>query len=226
MSDASPDTAAMLQRVLDAVEKNQRRGWIELSLAVILSLATLASTWCGYQSRLWGNAQSTAQAASDTAERQAAEDTIVGLQLRTFDAIAMTEYWSAMRQKDTESQAAILVRLRPQLRRAIEASIAAGVLHDPTVPGPLHRPEYILTEEQDAKRLREEAGNLKTAAREAGREAGAYVTLTLMFASVLFFGGITGTFTSRRVRTGLGCVALVLFIVTIVILAGLPVCKG
>lgn len=222
----TPDTDALLHRILAAVEKDRRRGRLELALAIILSLATLASTWCGYQARLWGGVQSTNQAAADTAERQAAEDTIAGLQLRTFDGTALLAYWAALRQKDMESRDAIFARLRPQLRQAIEASLAAGALHNPEVAGPLQRPEYNLTEEQDAKRLREEAGQLHTAALNAGQACSKYVLLTLMFASVLFFGGITGTFTARRVRNGLGFVALVVFIVTMTFLIGLPVCKG
>jgi hypothetical protein len=47
--------------------------------------------------------------------------------------------------------------------------------------------------------------------------------MTLLFASILFFGGITSTFGSRPIRTGLGCVALLLFLIAVVILAGLPV---
>jgi hypothetical protein len=222
----APDTDALLHRILAAVEKDRRRGRIELAVAVILSLATLTTTWCGYQARLWGDVQSAKQAAADTAERQAAEDTIVGLQLRTFDVLEMREYWAALRQKDTETRDAIFARMRPQLRKAIEASLAAGVLQNPEVAGPLQRPEYVLTEETSAKRLREEAGQLNSSAQVAGRASGSYVLLTLMFASVLFFGGITGTFTAPRVRIGLGCVALVIFMVTMTVLIGLPVCKG
>jgi cytochrome P450 len=58
----------------------------------------------------------------------------------------------------------------------------------------------FLAEEQNAMRLRVEAGELNAAAQRAGKISGDYVLLTLMFASVLFFGGITGTFTAKRVR--------------------------
>lgn len=223
---APVDPEATLRRILAAVEKTPQRGRLELAIAVILSLATLASTWCGYQSKQWGGVQGSKQAAADTAERQAAEDTIVGLQLRTFDGIELLSYWSALRQKDTQTMETIIARMRPALRKAVEASIAAGVLTNPEVAGPLKRPEYVLAEEQDARRLRDEAVQLNSDARKAGETAGEYVVLTLMFASVLFFGGITGTFTAKRVRIGLAWVALALFIFTTVVLAGLPMCRG
>jgi hypothetical protein len=220
------DTSALLQRVLAVVENDTRRGRLELALAIILSLATLASTWCGYQAQSWAGVASTSQSAADTAERQAAEDTIVGLQLRTFDGIALLNYWTALRAGDTQSQELILAHVRPQLRRAIEAAIADGILTSPGRTGPLQRPEYVLVEEQEAARLRKEAGVLNTAAANAGRYSGAYVMLTLMFASVLFFGGITGTFRSRRVRVGLATIALAVFVLTVTNLVGLPVHAG
>lgn len=222
-STEESDTQFLLRRILASLEKDRGRGRLELVIAIILSLTTLATTWCGYQARLWGSVKSTNQAAADTAERQAAEDTIVGLQLRTFDGIAMIEYWAAVRNNDTKTSDAIFARVRPQLQKAIEASIAAGVLENPEVAGPLQRPEYILKEEQDAKRLRARADELNAAAQDAGHHADAYILLTLMFASVLFFGGIASTFTARRVRVGLALAALLLFVVTMASLVGLPV---
>jgi hypothetical protein len=100
------------------------------------------------------------------------------------------------------------------------------VLENPDLPGPLQRPEYILIEEVNSKRLRTEASELHKAAKIAGHASSRYVSLTLMFASVLFFGGITGTFTVRRVPVGLGGIALVLFLVTVTMLIGLPVCRS
>lgn len=217
------DTDAMLHRILAAVEKQRRRGGLEFAVAIILSLTSLASTWCGYQASSWGGSQNSKQSAADTAERQAAEDTIVGLQMRTFDAIALTTYWQALRENDTETQTAILARVRPQLVAAIQASMAANVLHDRNAPGPLQRPEYVLAEEQNAKAKRAEAAQLKADALKAGRASADYVLLTLMFASVLFFGGITGTLTARRARLFLTTVAMLIFVVALVRLAGLPI---
>lgn len=225
-SATKPDTETLLHRIIVAVEKDRGRGRLELAVAIILSLATLASTWCGYQASAWGGIRSNEQAAADTSERQAAEDTIVGLQMRTFDLLEVRDYWVAMRNNDTDMYNTIFSHMRPQLRKAIAASLAAGVLQDPELPGPLERPEYILTEEVNAKRLRVKAGESHMAAQKAAHASGKYVSLTLMFASVLFFGGITGTFTVRRVRVGLGGISLLLFLVTVTMLIGLPVCRG
>jgi hypothetical protein len=49
--------------------------------------------------------------------------------------------------------------------------------------------------------------------------------ITVVFMSVLFFGGIGGSLRSRRLRTGFFVIALVLFVVTVVFLGTMPICK-
>jgi hypothetical protein len=77
-----------------------------------------------------------------------------------------------------------------------------------------------------AAQLRVGAREAQQSARAAGQASGSYVLMTLAFASVLFFGGITGTFSNRRIRTGLGCLALVLFLAAVATLLGLRVAPG
>ncbi len=203
--------------------ESRRSGRIELAVAIVLSCATLASTWCGYQATEWAHIQDDRRSEADTAERESAEYTIVGLQTRTFDGIELLALWNAIRQNDTDAAAMIQRRLRPQLQKAVEASLAAGLLTDPTVATPMERPEYVLTEEKQAKQRRADAARMNTLAAEAGSVAGRYVSLTLLFASVLFFGGIAGSFTHRRIRIGLAVASLVLFLFTFGLLTRLPI---
>ncbi len=219
-------TEATLTRILNAVESRGRRGRFELTIAILLAITSLASTWCGYQASNWGGTQHASQGAADTAERQAAEDTIVALQLRTFDGITLLSLWDAIRSGDTQSQETILARMRPQLRLAVEAALADGVLTNPSAPGPLQRPEYRLVEEENARARREEAARLRSTVQVAGRASGDYVLLTLMFAMVLFFGGVTGTLGSARARKFLGAAALVIFLIALARLAFLPISMG
>jgi hypothetical protein len=48
--------------------------------------------------------------------------------------------------------------------------------------------------------------------------------LTVVFASVLFFGGIARAFDSRPLRVVLASMAVVLFTGTLIILTTMPVC--
>ena len=85
--------------------------------------------------------------------------------------------------------------------------------------------EYIQPELAEAKR--QEAISLQefAAAMEANQTSDTYVLLTVLFASVLFFGGIAGTVDSRRLRITIMSIALILFVVTIVFLGTMPICN-
>ena len=62
-------------------------------------------------------------------------------------------------------------------------------------------------------------------AQKANEISDKYVLLTVMLASVLFFGGISGTIDSRLLRTWLLVTALISFLVTVSILGTMPICR-
>ena len=198
----------------------------EIVIAVVLALAALASTWCGYQASRWDRAETHHRDEADVAERGAGEQTIIAEQVRTFEGMQVLEYWSFLREKDSASAAALRARMRPALRDAIEGAIEDGVLEDPSVPGPLQREDYLIDAAAESERLRDEAAHANELARAAGDASSNYVLLALLFGMVLFFGGITGTFSARRIRLALGAVAIALFLATFAMLAGLPVFLG
>ncbi len=220
------DLDGIAERVAETLESQSARGRLQLIAAIVLSLATLGSTWCGYQAQQWGGRQGGLQSAADTAERTAAESTIVGLQRRTQDGLMVLQFWNALRSGENAAAETVKEHMSPMLAAAVQASIDDGILKNPRAAGPLERPEYRLEEEVFAAEQRDEAGKLSAEGQAAGRVASQYVLLTLMFASVLFFGGIGGTFSDRRIRMGLVGIAIVLFGVTAVWLARLPVFVG
>ena len=81
----SQESAAMLLRILNAVEMDQRSRWVEIACAVVLSLATTASAWCAYQSTLWGGVQTFRLHAANAASRKAGELNITALEHHSFD---------------------------------------------------------------------------------------------------------------------------------------------
>jgi len=62
-----------------------------------------------------------------------------------------------------------------------------------------------------------------TEARQADENSDRFVLLTVIFASVLFFGGIEQKFKDRRARTGLLAVGSLLLIVGLVTMLNYPV---
>jgi len=60
---------------------------------------------------------------------------------------------------------------------------------------------------------------------QPNQSSDAYVLLTVLFASVLFFGGIAGTLDSRRLRISILAVVLVLFVIILIFPGTMPICQ-
>jgi hypothetical protein len=84
--------------------------------------------------------------------------------------------------------------------------------------------EYAQKETAEVARQEELAANAMAASRSARRFSDNYVLLTVVFASVLFFGGIARAFDSRPLRIVLAALAVLLFLGTLVALSTMPIC--
>ena len=85
--------------------------------------------------------------------------------------------------------------------------------------------EYAQPERDAAERLQDESGRKMEAAQKANKSGDRYVLLTVLFATVLFAGGIGSTVQSRRVRWVLFVISVVLFATTVISLATKPICR-
>jgi hypothetical protein len=81
------------------------------------------------------------------------------------------------------------------LKTATEAWLAADPLDNPTAPlSPFDMPEYRLPEQDAAQKAEQRSVEEFETALEADEHADNYVLLTVIFATVLFFSGISGKF--------------------------------
>jgi len=220
-----PDATELLQRILNAVEPAKRKPWFELACAVVLALATTASAWCAYQSKLWGGAQMARANAAVRAGREGAVNALAAMQLRAFDASMFIAFMQARLETNAAMEAFLVQRFRPELKPAVAAWLQLDPLNNPAAPAsPFRMAEYAQTETAEVARQEELAAKAMAASREARRFSDDYVLLTVVFASVLFFGGIARAFDSRPLRTGLAALAVLLFLGNLVVLATMPVC--
>ncbi len=220
------ETSAILQRILDAVENNQHRRWVEVACAIVLSLATTASAWCAYQSTLWGGAQLDRLVAAAAASRKASELNITALQYRSADAAIGVTYLESVFRGDKKLAEFLYGRFRPELKTAVDAWLATDPLKNPDAPrSPFKMAEYVQQEVLEAKHQNDVAAQQQADSQKANANSDNYVLLTVLFASVLFFGGIGGTFQSRWLRNVVFVIALVLFAITLSTLGTLPICN-
>jgi hypothetical protein len=83
-------------------------------------------------------------------------------------------------------------------------------------------PQYVIPQEAQARVLNAHANALSSEGEDAAGTADKYVRLTVLLAAVLFLVGIGSRFPLRAARYGLGALAGVLLLVSVVQLLGLP----
>ena len=220
------ETNALLQRILAAVEKDQRSRWVEITCAVVLSLASMFSAWCAYQATLWGGVQTFRLAAANKANRDSAAASFTDLTTRAFDASMFISYMEAKHEGNERHEKFLFTRFRPELKKAVEAWLKTDPFNNPEAPpAPFKMAEYVQSELADAKEHDERFSQEFAAAQHANSSSDTYVLLTVLFAMVLFFGGIAGTVDSRRLRVTILAIALAVFAVTVTALATMPICR-
>lgn len=223
----TPETAALLERVLNAVQERQHKEWVEITTAVVLSLAALASAWCAYQANKWGGVQTFRLAASNKADRATNEHQIAGLHYRGFDVSMFIWYLQVGNSGDTKLEAVLRERFRPEMKVALEAWLKTEPMKNPQAPNsPFKMPEYKLKEDLEAKSQSEMAASEFKLAHEASDISDNYVMITVFLAMVLLFGGISGTFDTRWLRQTFTIIATTLFVLTTAFLATMPYCQG
>jgi hypothetical protein len=92
---------------------------------------------------------------------------------------------------------------------------------------PLDMPQYVQPQLQAAQRLQSESAAMHEAAERSNTLSDTYVLLTVLFAAVLFFGGISGTLSNdaRRLRWTMQVLALLLFVGISLYLLTMPICR-
>lgn len=199
---------------------------IDIAATIILSLATLASAWCAYQSTLWGSAETFGLVAMARASREASEDRLVAAHQRSFDGFLFLAYAAARAEGSSEREAFLYQRLRPEMRRALDAWLETRPFDDPQAPPHPFQPQwYSLALEQEGDLQEEESHRMFALAQQMNRTSDTYVMLTVLFSSTLFFGGMAGTFHSRALKRLFGIIAGAMFLIVTGYMLTLPVCR-
>jgi hypothetical protein len=134
-------------------------------------------------------------------------------------------YMQARLERNNALETFLAQRFRPEMKPALEAWLRLDPLNNPAAPpSPFRMAEYVQAETVEVARQEEMASKAMAAAREARRFSDDYVLLTVIFASVLFFGGIARAFDSRRLRIVLAALAVLLFLGTLFVLTTMPIC--
>jgi hypothetical protein len=178
-----------------AEEVTRREQLIELLSAALLALATIATAWSGYQSSLWGGDQASHESLAGTAIIKTGLFSNLAEQKVGLHTSLFGQWAAAVSAENTALADFLFDRFPEPLQSAAVAWRATQPLTNPDAPAsPFDMPEYVLPESAESLRWEEVAIAESAAADGAGEIADRYLLFTIIFALVLFFGGISGKF--------------------------------
>lgn len=221
---ASPSRTETVQSAAHRLRTLSREHRVELLVVVVLSLAALASAWCGYQASQWNGEQSRSFFRASGVRAQATQLRNTAYLQAIADTGALRDWETAYIANDQAAMDFYWNRFSPELAVAAEAWRALDPLKNPDAPrSPLLMPGYRQAALEEADALDAEADRLAAHGESANGRAGRYVFTTVIFSTVLLFAGLStkvSTLLSRNLAIGL---SLVFFIFGLIRLAMLPI---
>jgi hypothetical protein len=192
--------------------------WIEFFSAIVLALATIGTAWCGYQATRWSGVQAQLYQEASALKVEASQLSIQALQVDSLYVNLFVSWASAVSQENQLLADFLLERFPPELKAATQAWMDLKPMENADAPPtPFNMPGYSIELRDDAEFQEQEAKQLFEQANAANETSDRYVLQTVIFASVLFFGGISGKFKSRLVDI------LMLILASVVLVAGLVI---
>lgn len=197
---------------------------VELVATLLLALATVATAWSGYQASRWNGEQAKAAARANASRLESTRASGLANSLTQIDVATFTQWVDAYAQQQTQLADFYFARFRKEFKPAVVAWIATRPLRNPNAPlTPFAMPQYELQAAADAERLEVEADAFAAKARVNIQRATNYVLGVVLFASALFFAGMSTKLSTPRLRIAVLAIGCVLFVGTAIWIATSPV---
>jgi hypothetical protein len=190
-------------------ERSTVDAWIDTIAAVLLALAAVATAWSSYQASRWTGEQAKAFAAASAARVESAKASDLANAQTQIDVAVFTQWVDAELHGEDELATFYEQRFRDEFKPAFRAWLATDPFDDPTAPpAPFAMDEYQLAARDQATELEATAEASADLARTYIQRATNYVLGVVLFATSLFFAGISTRLKSTRLRgfiLGVGC---------------------
>jgi hypothetical protein len=197
---------------------------IGIIVAFLLALATIATAWSGYQSSRWDGEQATHSSRGIKAIIRTGHFANLAEQKISLHANLFSNYQEALSLDNTRFADFLLNRFPEPLKAATLAWLASEPLTNPAAPlTPFQMSEYVLPETLEAEHWEEQSEKAIEQAQMASELSDRYLLFTVIFASVLFFGGISGKFGWRPIDLTVLALGVFGFIVGAIILFTTPI---
>jgi hypothetical protein len=191
----------------------QRPNRLETLATILLALSAVATAWSTFQSATWRGEQASQTAKSTAARIQSSQAATRGGQLTQVDIATFVQWVDATSKGDGKLARFYRARFRDEFTPAFDAWLATHPLTNPAAPKtPFAMPQYRVAEDITSAQLNTLAGEQAGAAGRADKRADNYMLAVVLFATALFFAGISTKLTaptSRRVILIAGCAVFV-----------------
>ncbi len=165
---------------------------LELLAVILLSIASLSAAWAGYQASRWSGEQSLRYSQASAIRVESSRASTIGYMLALGDLTVFNSWAEAVATNDEALITFNANRFSPDLEQAVADWQALDPLNNPDAPGgPFEQGLYTNPPLQQAVELEQQAEETFEQGRTASARSEAYVQLTVIFAMVLFFGGIS-----------------------------------
>jgi hypothetical protein len=197
---------------------------VELLATVLLAVATVATAWSGYQSTRWNGEQAKAGGRANALRIESAKAAGLANAQTEIDVATFTQWINAYTEEEDQLADFYFQRFRPEFKPAVDAWVATRPLKSPEAPPtPFAMPEYTLAARATADRLDAQAEVFAAQVRLDIQRASNYVLGVVLFASALFFAGLSTKLTAPRLRVAMLGVGTAVFLLTAIWIATSPI---
>jgi hypothetical protein len=201
-----------------------RRDRVELVATLLLAIATVATAWSGYQSTRWNGEQAKAGGRANALRIESAKAAGLANTQIEVDVATFTQWVNAYSLREAQLADFYFERFRDEFKPAVNAWIATRPLRNADAPPtPFAMPEYELEARGEAERLEAEAEDFSAQVRRNIQRASNYVLGVVLFASALFFAGMSTKLTAPKLRVAMLGVGCAVFLCTAAWIATSPV---
>jgi hypothetical protein len=201
-----------------------RRDRVETIAAVLLAVATVATAWSGYQSTRWNGEQAKAGGRANALRIDSAKAAGLANAQTQVDVATFMQWVDAYSAGRTDLADFYLNRFRKEFRPAVDAWIATRPLKNAAAPPtPFAMPEYRVQARAEADRLDAQAAAASALVLRNIQRASNYVLGVVLFASALFFAGMSTKLAAPRLRVAMLSIGCAVFLCTAIWIATSPV---
>jgi Na+-translocating ferredoxin:NAD+ oxidoreductase RnfD subunit len=201
-----------------------RRDRVELVATVLLAIATVATAWSGYQSTRWNGEQAKAGGRANALRIESAKAAGLANTQTEIDVASFTQWVDAYTLGQNDLADFYFKRFRKEFRPAVDAWIATRPLKNANAPPtPFAMPQYKLAARTQAERFQAQAEISAAQVLRNIQRASNYVLGVVLFASALFFAGMSTKLTSPKLRVVMLSIGCAVFLLTALWIATSPV---